>query len=159
MIDPANRTEWRPKTMRARRFFAPADPAQRLGDNVARAHARDRAQELADITDRAAAQIEDRAVAGTGDFDLASAVAQQDRARIRQIIAVDAAQQRRFARTRRPRQHEALAGERVERQARKNGQFHAAAIVQPEAFAQIAYGKKGGGTGHICSTEETRSWA
>lgn len=83
---------------------------QRLRDQIQRAHAGDNPQELADITDAAPPQPDDRSLgSGAGDVHILPAAADPDGAARGEVVAVEGAQERGLARAGRPVQGDALA--------------------------------------------------
>ncbi|MNT23302.1 hypothetical protein D3C72_1587190 [compost metagenome] len=123
-------------------FMAGAALLQRIGHHVQRRHARNRPQELADVADHVAAQLQHALLGGVGQLDprlaLGAGIAQADAAFGGQVVAVQAAQQRALAGARRARQHQAFAPGCVEIDGAQHRQADAALVVQRKHLAEAA---------------------
>ena len=141
---------------RAHRLVARgAERAEWLGHHVERGHARDHAQELAHVADRAAPDLEDPPRLSTRDIDGIAPMTDEDPAGLRPVVAVDAAQQRALARARRIGQRQALAGAHREAHATQHGQLEPTLPVQRERLAEILDPDRLGA--HGWRTDDTRS--
>ena len=109
---------------------------QHLGDDIERRHARHHAEELADIAEGLVADGEDGARIGGREIDHLAAMADQDVAALRAIVAVQAAHQRGLADAGRAGQHDAFARMQFEPDARQHRDAHAALQMQGEALRQ-----------------------
>ena len=94
---------------------------QGLCDHIDGRNARHRAQELADIADRRAADTQDIPGFGLRQIDLSALMTDADAAAIATIIAENHLQDRRLSRARRSRQDHAFAGLDLERHAAHHG--------------------------------------
>jgi hypothetical protein len=118
-----------------RRLLRHAQRQKGLGHHVERRHAGYHAQELRDVAQRLAPQLQDLARRGLGDVKPAD----PDLSRLREIVAVEDAHDGGLARPALAGQRDAFTGRDGESRAFDDRDRHAALVVQREGFSEIAY--------------------
>ena len=99
---------------------------------------------------------------GCRDIHHLAVMADKDRAGLRQIVAVEAAQQRRLAGARRTAEDDAFARRDIEIQLPKHREEDISLRMQLKGLNEVPHVDGEGRGGHfhtqICRTDETRSW-
>src|SRR5262249_56009829 len=96
-------------------------------------------QELAHRAHGAATHLEDLPRLGGRHIDHAIAVAHEDLAGLRLVVAIDGPQERALPRSRRIAEHDALPRAHLEAEPPQYGKRHPAVVVQAQELAQIAH--------------------
>jgi hypothetical protein len=109
-----------------------------LGDDIERGDARHHAEELADIAERVPADCQHGARVGGSEIHPGTRVTDENLAILGAVIAVEAAHQRGFADAGGTREHHALSGAKLERDAVEDRNPEAALQVKGEGFLEAA---------------------
>ncbi len=126
----------------------------RLGNDIQRRYARNHAQKLTDVTQRAAAHIQHFMRGGLGQIQPAIVMTHVHGTEGRSVVGIDHTQQGALARAGRTGQHHALARVQTQIEAAQHVQARTVLVVQFKGLAEVPQFKHQGG-GHVVNTEET----